>query len=70
MNLHLKIFHIYHFVMVKLQIQFWAIIFYQIIWKKLVPNYQTNPKNIYERKKRNGRINSNFGTIINLTNSS
>ena len=29
--------------------------------KKLVPNYQTNSKNIFGRKKRNGPITSTFG---------
>ena len=38
--------------------------------KKLVQNYQTNPKNIFGRKKRNVPITSTFGPIINLTNSS
>ena len=82
MNLHLTIFHIYYFVIGKLQIHFLAmvkwcngeinfsVIFYQIIRKKLVPNYQTNPKNIFGRKKRNGPITSTFGQIIHLTNSS
>ena len=47
-----------------------AIIFFQIIRKKLVPNYQTNPKNLLGRKKRNGPITSTFGPIINLIHSS
>ena len=92
MNLHLTIFHIYHFVIGKLQIHFWAmvkrwmvkwwmvkwcngeikfsVVFYQIIRKKLVPNYQTNPKYIFGRKKQNGPITSTFGPILDLTYSS
>ena len=38
--------------------------------KKLIQNHQTNPKNIFERKKLNDPITCNFGPIINLTNSS
>ena len=54
----------------KITDSFLAIIFYQIIRKKLVPNYQTNSKNISGCKKRNGPITSTFGPIVNLTNSS
>ena len=66
----------------KLQIRFLAmvkwcngeikfnVIFYQIVRKNLVPNYKTNLKNVFGRKKRNGPITSTFGPIINLTNSS
>ena len=65
MNSHLTIFHIYHFVIEKLQTHF-----YEINRIKLVLNYQTEPKYIFEGKKRNGPITSNFGPIKNLTNSS
>ena len=47
-----------------------AFIFYQIIRKKLVPNYQTISKYIFRHKKENHPITSTFGAIINLTNSS
>ena len=51
------------------QIRLWnlAAALDQIILKKLVPNHQTNSKNIFERKKRDGAITSTFGPIINLT---
>ena len=65
MNFHLTILHIYPFVMVKIQTHF-----YQIIQKNIVPDYQTNSKNIFGRKKLNSPITSNFVPIINLTNSS
>ena len=48
MNFHLTIFHIYNFVIEKLQTHF-----YEIIRIKLVLNYQTKPKYIFEGKKRN-----------------
>ena len=47
-----------------------AIIFYQIIRKKIVPNYETNSKNIFGHEKRNVSITSTVEPIINLTNSS
>ena len=68
-NLHLTIFHINHFVIGNKQINSRIFLLYQISRKKLVPNYKTNSKNIFERKKRNGAITSPFGLIINLTNS-
>ena len=60
MKYKLTIFHIHHCVMVKIQTHF-----YQIIIIKLVPNYQTKPKNISGHKKLNGPITSTFGPIKN-----
>ena len=68
-NLHLTIFHMYHFVIGNIQIHFWAmvkwwivkwcngeikfsVIFYQIIQKKLVPNYQTIRKMYLDIKNK------------------
>ena len=65
MNFKPTIFHIYYFVIKK-----YRLIFYKMIRIKLVPNYQTKPKNIFGCKKRNGPITSTFGPIKNLTNSS
>ena len=40
---------------------FWPLILYQIIRKKLVPKFQNKSKNTFEPNKRNSPITSTFG---------
>ena len=56
MNVHLTIFHIYHFVIGKLQTHFLP-----NNQNKAVPNYQTKSKNLFGRKKLNGPLTGTFG---------
>ena len=58
MNLYLTIFHIYHFVIGKLQT-----LFLPNIQNKARTKLSNKPKNIYVRKIRIGPITSTFGTL-------
>ena len=58
MNFHLTIFHVYHFMIGKLQTHF--ILNNQ---NKAFTKLSNKIENIFEHKKRNGPITSNFGPI-------